>query len=126
MGLTLLWVQAEVHVDSQEISCYLNSTIWTRYKPSRENCLLYWTLMYFSLLQLKKSRCRKIKFQQSDGKKDQRKNKWQQRIVRGSRPAGLVEKLRKADFGLLVSRTVGKQVCVVLNHCVCGNLLQEI
>lgn len=34
LRLTLLWVQAEVHVDSQ-ISCYLNSTIWTRYKPSR-------------------------------------------------------------------------------------------
>ena len=73
MGLTLLWVQAEVHVASQEISCYLNSTIWTRYKPSRENCLLCWTLMYFSLLQLKKSRLRKTKFQQSDGKKGSKK-----------------------------------------------------
>lgn len=46
MGLTLQWVQAEVHVDSQEISCYLNSAIWSRYKPNRENCILYRTLVY--------------------------------------------------------------------------------
>lgn len=60
--------------------------------------------MYFSLLQLKKSQCRKTKFQQSDGKKDQRKNKWQRedsQSVSASRACGEGAGLKSLCFIML-------------------------
>ena len=90
MGLTLPWVQAEVHVDSQEISCYLNSNVWTSYKPSRENCLLYRALVYSLCSSWKSLDVEKPNSNSLMGERIRERSSGGGSTLRGSLSAGLV------------------------------------